>query len=74
MEDNGNNGFFNYVIMNKPSKVRSILLMEDLSNWKTTPIGTILNNDELVMCLRNIAIMHARFWGKKKEEISDFLE
>ena len=74
MEDNGNNSFFNYVVMNKPSKVRSVLVMEDLADWKNKAIGTMLTKDEGIMCFRNIAKMHAKFWGDKKKVIAGYLK
>ena len=74
MDDKGDNGLARYVIMNKPSRVRSVLVMEDLSEWKTIVVGTMLNKDEVIMCLKNIAVMHARFWGDKKKDIEEFLK
>ena len=62
------------MILNKPSNVRSVLVMEYLSDWRTKVLGTMLDKEEAIMCLKNIAIMHARFWGDKKKDISDFLE
>ena len=74
MDDKGNNSFSKYVVMNRPSKVRSILVMEDLSDWKTKVVGTKLSTDEVITCLKNIAIMHARFWGEKQKDIKKYLE
>ena len=74
MDDKGDSGLARYVIMNKPSRVRSVLVMEDLSEWKTIVVGTMLNKDEVIMCLKNIAVMHARFWGDKKKDIEEFLQ
>ena len=74
MDDKGNNSFSKYVVMNRPSKVRSILVMEDLSDWKTKVVGIKLSTDEVITCLKNIAIMHARFWGEKKKDIKEYLE
>ena len=74
MDDKGDRNFARYVVMNKPSRVRSILVMEDLSAWKTRVAGTMLTKDEIIMCVKNIAIMYARFWGDQKKEISEFLE
>ena len=62
------------MILNKPSNVRSVLVMEDLSDWRTKVLGTMLEKEEVIMCLKNIAIMHARFWGNKKKEISEYLQ
>ena len=74
MDDKGDSGLARYVIMNKPSRVRSVLVMEDLSEWKTIVVGTMLNKDEVIMCLKNIAVMHARFWGDKKKDVEEFLK
>ena len=74
MDDKGNNNFFQSVIMNKPSPVKSILVMEDLSDWKVKIVGTMLSQNEIILCLKNIACMHARFWGEKKKDIDDFLK
>ena len=74
LEDKGNRNFAKYVVLNKASTVRTILLMEDLSDWRTKVLGTMLEKDEAILCLKNIAIMHARFWGDKKKDILEFLE
>ena len=74
LEDHGDTNFARYVLMNKPSRVRSVLVMEDLSDWKTIVVGKMLSKDEVIMCLKNIAIMHARFWGDKKKDISEYLK
>jgi len=74
LDDKGDSSLARYVIMNKPSRVRSVLVMEDLSEWKTIVVGTMLTKDEVIMCLKNIAVMHARFWGDKKKDIEEFLK
>ena len=48
--------------------------MEDLADWKNNTLGAILSKDEAIMCFRNIAKMHAAFWGEKKEIIADYLK
>ena len=73
LDDQGNSNFFQYVVMNKPSGVKSILVMEDLSDWKVKIVGTMLSQNEIILCLKNIACMHARFWGEKKKDIEEFL-
>ena len=74
MDDKGDNNFARYVVMNKPSRVRSVLVMEDLADWKNNTLGAILSKDEAIMCFRNIAKMHAAFWGEKKKIIADYLK
>ena len=48
--------------------------MEDLAEWKNKAVGTMLSKDEAIMCFRNIAKMHATFWGDKKKIIADYLK
>ena len=48
--------------------------MEDLSDWKFKVAAAKMTKDEAILCLRNVAIMHARFWGERNEDISKFLE
>ena len=48
--------------------------MEDLADWKNKAIGTMLTKDEGIMCFRNIAKMHAKFWGDKKKVIAGYLK
>ena len=48
--------------------------MEDLAEWKNKAVGTMLSKDEAIMCFRNIAKMHAIFWGEKKKLIAGYLE
>ena len=74
MDDKGDSNFARYVVMNKPSTVRSVLVMEDLAEWKNKAVGTMLSKDEAIMCFRNIAKMHATFWGDKKKIIADYLK
>ena len=73
LDDKGDNSFARYVVMNKPSRVKSVLVMEDLADWKNNTLGAILPKDEAIMCFRNIAKMHAIFWGEKKKNIADYL-
>ena len=74
LDDKGDANFARYVVMNKPSRVRSVLVMEDLSDWKNKTVGTLLSKDEAMMCFRNIAKMHAAFWSDKKKIIADYLK
>ena len=74
LDDKGDSNFARYVMMNKPSRVKSILVMEDLTDWKNKAAGTMLFKDEAIMCFRNIAKMHATFWQDKKNLIADYLK
>ena len=69
VDDKGNSTFTQYVILNKPSKVRSIMVMEDLCCWKSLNVCTCVTRQQIIACLKNVAILHAKFWGNK--EIAD---
>ena len=71
IDDNGNSSFTQYVIQNKPPRVRSVLVIEDLSHWKSLTACTCLTKEEVIACLKNISILHAKSWGNK--EIFDSL-
>ena len=65
---------FSTVILNKPSKLKCIILVEDLSAWKSETILSPLlagglRRDYLENMLKNIAIFHATFWGEKAESL-----
>ena len=36
--------------------------MEDLSDWKHSALGLIAEKDEIFAYLKNVAILHAKFW------------
>ena len=36
--------------------------MEDLSDWKPSAVGLVAQKDEIIAYLRNVAILHAKFW------------
>ena len=63
LEDSqGKSSFCEYVIRNKASKIKSVMVMEDLSDWKTSSVGVESPKDEIFAYLRNVAILHAKFW------------
>ena len=65
MDDNGNSSFTQIVILNGPTKTKLIMLMEDLSHWKSAPPGYPISKEQMTLCLKNVAILHAKFWGLK---------
>ena len=50
IDDNGNSSFTQYVIQNKPPRVRSVLVIEDLSHWKSLTACTCLTKEEVIAC------------------------
>ena len=65
MDDNGNSSFTQIVILNGPTKTKLIMLMEDLSHWKSATPGYPISKEQMILCLKNVAILHAKFWGLK---------
>ena len=48
------------------------MVMEDLSDWKTSPPGEESPKEEILSYIRNVAILHAKFWMlKDHKEILD---
>ena len=41
------------------------MLMEDLSHWKSATPGYPISKEQMILCLKNVAILHAKFWGLK---------
>ena len=66
IEDGGKSNFFNFVIQNKPSKIKSVLILEDMTSWKSLPAGAKLTKQQMVAALKNVAIIHGNFWGNKE--------
>ena len=72
--DKGNRNFWNGTIKNKPCKVKTITLMEDMKGWTSMNFGQVflkggLDPVDKELCLKNIAVQHARFWGEKVEAV-----
>ena len=68
--DGGDRGFYEAVIRNKPHRIRTVTLMEDMKGWKSKMHGRhLLTYDEAVACLKNVAILHANFWDERNKEI-----
>ena len=71
IQDKGDSNFAQFVVMNKPSRVKSIIIMQDLTGWYSPALCTLLNKDQALLVLKNVAALHAKFWGNKNKEISD---
>ena len=52
--------------MNSPSKIKSAILMEDLSGWKSIAPAIPLSKENSIACLKSISALHAKFWKDKK--------
>ena len=74
MDDNGYSSFTEYVILNGPAQTKLAMVMEDLSGWTSAPPGYPITKDQMILCLKNVSILHARFWGEKGKSICDILK
>ena len=74
MDDNGNSSFTEYVILNGPIHTKLAMVMEDLSGWTSAPPGYPISKDQMILCLKNVSILHARFWSEKGKSICDILK
>ena len=52
--------------MNRPCKNSSVILMEDLSGWKSFVPCTVLSKEEIILSLLNVSAFHAKFWKDEK--------
>ena len=66
MDARGKSSFFQYVIWNSSCKVKSVILMEDLSSWQSFAPCVVLTKDCAIMSLKNNSALHAKFWKDKK--------
>ena len=74
LDDNGYSSFTEYVILNGPAQTKLAMVMEDLSGWTSAPPGYPITKDQMILCLKNVSILHARFWGEKGKSICDILK
>ena len=74
LDDNGSSSFTEYVILNGPIHTKLAMVMEDLSGWTSAPPGYPITKDQMILCLKNVSILHARFWGEKGKSICDILK
>ena len=65
MDDNGNSSFTKHVILDGPTLTKSVMIMEDLSCWKSASPSNPISKEQMVSCLKNVAVLHAKFWGLK---------
>ena len=71
IEDKGDRGFGSAVIMDNPVKVKSVILMEDMNGWKSATVGSEVTKDMAILCLENVAVLHAKLWGNHEIEIKN---
>ena len=69
LNDQGNSNFIQFVILKKPSKVKTVMIMEDLSDYKSLCALSSLSRKQVIACLKNVAILHGKFW--KNKEMAD---
>ena len=72
--DKGNRNIFTSTILNRPCRVKTISLMEDMKDWGNLSLQKLVTTealafDDCVECLKNVAILHATFWGDNHPEI-----
>ena len=72
--DKGNRNFFTSTILNKPCRVKTVTLMEDYEDWGTLPLAKLVTTEDMdpsdaASCLKNVAILHATFWGENNSSI-----
>ena len=69
IDDKGDRGFTAAVILDKPTLVKCVILMEDIDGWRSSAVGKIVKKEEASLCLKNVAILHAKFWGDQGKGI-----
>ena len=74
--DGGNRSFWQGTVMNKPCKLRTITLMQDMNGWESFNFeeNFVLGGLDTInkeACLKNIAVLHAAFWGKKADKVKN---
>lgn len=74
IDDKGDRGFLSAVLLDKPTKVKTVVLMEDMVGWKRSAAGIYLTKDDALLCLKNIAILHAKFWGDNEKKIKSMFK
>jgi hypothetical protein len=43
--------------------------MEDMAGYRSSAIGIMLTKEDAMLCMKNVAILHAKFWGDRGGEI-----
>ena len=57
-----------------PCRVKTVTLMEDYEDWGTLPLAKLVKSQDMdpsvaASCLKNLAILHASFWGENNSRI-----
>jgi len=66
LDSKGDSSFLQYVLMNSACKIKGVILMEDLGDWKSFAPAEAMTKDDAKLCLKNISALHAKFWKDKK--------
>ena len=77
--DKGNRNYLTSTILNKPCRVKTISLMEDLKDWGTLSLQKLVTTealkfDDCAECLKNVAVLHATFWGNNHSDIRQMFQ
>ena len=77
--DKGNRNYFTSTILNKPCRVKTVSLMEDFKGWGTLTLDKLISGESMdfencVACLKNLAVLHATFWGGNHSEIKNMFQ
>lgn len=71
IEDKGDRGFGSSVLLDKPTKVKSVILMEDMKGWRSSAPGVTISKKDAILCVKNVAILHATFWGENEKDVKE---
>ena len=79
LSDINDRSTFSSVILNTPPQLRTIVMVQDMKGWESeTVLSNILaggwSRDYSESMLKNIAILHASFWGEKMDKLSDIFK
>ena len=70
----GERGFIASVVLNSPSKLKSVILMEDMVQYRSSAVELTLSKEDATLCMKNVAILHAKFWGDNLNSVKDGLK
>ena len=70
----GERGFIASVVLNSPSKLKSVILMEDMVQYRSSAVELTLSKEDATLCMKNVAILHATFWGDNLNSVKDGLK
>ena len=79
LSDINDRGKFSSVILNTQPQLKTIIMVQDMKGWESkTVLSNILqggwSRDYSENMLKNIAILHASFWGEKMDRLSDIFK